>query len=305
MDRIEVMELVRSYQVGTMSRREFLIKATTAIGSLAGANMLLIACASTESEEPPPVVDESQPAAVPGTETDGELTTGIVSYAGLQGEELMGYIAYQANEGARPAIIVLQEWWGLNDHIKEVAQRFAREGFVALAPDLYHGVVTTEPDEARKLAMELGMGDAVGEIQQAIAYLKTQDFVGQDVGIVGFCMGGGLVLQTAANDKVSSSDEAVGAGVVFYGRPLSEADAEKVTAPILTFLGTEDRIPVSDVEAMHAVFENSGLENSYQIYEGAEHAFFNDTRTSYNEEAAADAWAQTLAWFRKHLSSSL
>ncbi len=103
-------------------------------------------------------------------------------------------------------------------------------------------------------------------------------------------MGGGLVLQTAAND------ETLGAGVVFYGTSLEAADAQKVSAPILTFLGTEDRIPVSGVEAMHAVFDETGVENAYQIYEGAQHAFFNDTRESYDEEAATDAWTQTLAW---------
>jgi carboxymethylenebutenolidase len=145
--------------------------------------------------------------------------------------------------------------------------------------------------------MELGMRDAVGEIEQAIAYLKNQPFVNGNVGVVGFCMGGGLVLQTAANS------DAPGAAVAFYGQPLSPADAQKVSVPVLSFLGTADSIPVSGLEAMHAAFDEAGIENAYQLYEGAQHAFFNDTRASYDAEAAADAWARTLDWFRTHLAA--
>jgi carboxymethylenebutenolidase len=281
-----------------MGRREFLIKATAALGSLVAANTLLAACAPVANEEAiPAVVDGTQPTAVPGTATSDTLTTGIVTYPNNDGTELMGYIARQSNAEAQPGVIVLQEWWGLNDHVKEVADRFAEQGFVALAPDLYHGVTTTEPDEARKLAMELGMRDAVGEIEQAIAYLKSRPFVDGKVGVVGFCMGGGLVLQTAANSDVAD------AAVVFYGQPLSPAQAREVSAPVLSLLGSADSIPVSGLEAMHAAFDEAGIENAYQIYEGAQHAFFNDTRPSYDAEAAADAWTRTLEWFRTHLTA--
>jgi carboxymethylenebutenolidase len=298
MDQVYVQQLVRARQVGRMGRREFLMKATAVLGSLAAANTLLAACAPVADEETaPPVVDETQPTAVPGTATSGTLTTGIVTYPHTDGTELMGYIAHQNDAAAQPGIIVLQEWWGLNDHIKEVAERFAGEGFVALAPDLYHGVTTTEPDEARKLAMELGMRDAVGEIEQAITYLKSQPFVNGNAGLVGFCMGGGLVLQTAANSNAPD------AAVAFYGQPLSPAQAQGVSAPVLSLLGSADSIPVSGLEAMHAAFDEAGIENAYQIYEGAQHAFFNDTRASYDVEAAADAWTRALEWFRAYLNA--
>lgn len=298
MDRIHVMELVRAYQVKEISRRTFLRRAGTAIGSLAAANALLAACAQFPNENPPPVVDESQSADAPGLETSGELTVGVVEYPGADGTDLMGYLAHQTEAAAMPAVVVIQEWWGLDDHIKDLTRRFANEGFVALAPDLYHGAVATEPDEARKLAMELSMQDAVAEIQQAINFLQEQDYVSSSkVGIVGFCMGGGLVLQTALQEDDLS------AGVVFYGSPLSQEEAGQVKAPILSFLGTEDRISASDLEAMHAGFEAAGIENDFEIYEGAPHAFFNDTRDSYRPEAAADAWPRTLAWFRDHVST--
>jgi carboxymethylenebutenolidase len=297
MDQVYLQQLVRARQVGKMGRREFLLKATAALGSLAAANTLLAACTPAADEEAlPPVVDESQPSAVPGTTTAGELTTGIVTYPAEDGTELMGYIAHQTGASSQPGVIVLQEWWGVDAHIKDVTERFAGEGFVALAPDLYHGVATTEPDEARKLAMELGMRDAVGEIEQAIAYLKSQPFVNGNAGVVGFCMGGGLALQTAAN-----SDEA-DAAVAFYGDPLSPAEAQHVRVPVLSLLGSADRIPASEVEAMHAALDEAGVENAYQIYEGAQHAFFNDSRASYDAEAAADAWTRTLEWFRSHLA---
>jgi carboxymethylenebutenolidase len=299
MDQVYLQQLVRARQVGSMGRREFLIKASAALGSLAAANTLLAACAPTADEETlPPVVDETQPTAVPGTTTAGELTTGIVTYPNVDRTELMGYMAHQTAPASQPGVIVIQEWWGLNDHIKEVADRFAGEGFAALAPDLYRGVVTTEPDEARKLAMELGARDAVAEIEQAIAYLKSQPFLNGSVGVVGFCMGGGLALQTAANS------DAPDAAVAFYGSPLSPAEAQNVTVPVLTFLGSADSIPVSGLEAMHAAFDEAGVENAYLVYEGAQHAFFNGTRASYDAEAAADAWQRTLAWFNTHLHGS-
>lgn len=295
MDRIQMMELVRSRQVGKVSRREFLQQATAVLGSAMGANMLLAACTPVAEETLPPVVDTTQPDAVVGTAVAGDLTTGVITYPDPADVELMGYMARQTDAAPAPGVIVLQEWWGLNEHIKDVTRRFAREGFVALAPDLYHGVVTTEPNEARKLVMELDMLAAVGEIEQAIAYLKSQSFVSGGVGVVGFCMGGGLVLQTAVHSQAPD------AGVVFYGSPLTAADTARVSAPILTLLGTADNIPVSGVETMHNAFDEAGITNAYQIYDGAQHAFFNDTRSSYDPDAAADAWTRTLGWFRQHL----
>lgn len=297
MDRIYVMQLVRSFQVGELTRRDFLKKATLALGSVGAANMLLAACSPAPTEPPPPVV-EAQPEGAEAPAAAG-LATGMVDYEDADGEQLMGYLARPDEPGRRPAVVVIQEWWGLNEHIKDVTRRFADEGFVALAPDLYHGQVTSEPDEARKLVMELDMAEAVREIQRAVDFLQGQEYVaGPKVGVVGFCMGGGLVLQTAL------AEEDLGAGVVFYGRPLSPEEAGQVRGPILGLFGAEDGgIPVDAAQAMHAAFDEAGIENEIQVYEGAPHAFFNDTRDSYNEAAAADAWPRTLDWFRTYLEA--
>ncbi len=292
MNRIELMETVREYQVGGISRRQFLVKSTAVLGSLAAANTLLAACNAFPNENPPPVVDESADTAV--ASTSSELVSQIVTYPGPE-QELMGYLTYQEGDTPRATIIVIQEWWGLNDHIKDVADRFAREGYIALAPDLYHGVVTTEPDEARKQVMELGMRDAVGELQSAIDYLKGKSFVNGRFGATGYCMGGGLVFQLAAN----STD--LSAAIPYYGNPVSSEEAQNISAPTLSFLGTLDGIPAFAYEAVHAVLEENGIANKFQQYEGAQHAFFNDTRPSYDEASATDSWSQSLAWFGEYL----
>ncbi len=299
MDRIYVMQLVRSFQCGEIDRRTFLKRATLAVGSVAAAK-LLAACGTTPGgNTPPPVVDttpQEDPTAIT-TGSDG-LEIEDVSYPDGEDGELMGYLARPADApDALPAVVIIQEWWGLNEHIKDVVRRFANEGFVALAPDLYHGVVTTEPDEARKLVMELDTVDATREIGQAISFLLDQDYVaGDQVGVVGFCMGGGLTLQTA---RVYDT---VGAAVAFYGQPLAPEQASEIQAPVLGLYGSEDNgIPVENVRAMGDALEEAGIEHEIQIYDGAGHAFFNDTRESYDAEAAADAWPRTLAWFRERL----
>jgi carboxymethylenebutenolidase len=295
MDRVYIIQLVRSFQVGEMDRRTFLKRAAVALGSLAAANMLLTACQQLPAQAPIPAANELQPATAAEEPIEG-LTTSLIEYPDRDGETLIGYLARSSNGEPNPAIIVIQEWWGLEAHIKDVANRFAGEGFVALAPDLYHGVIATEPNEATKLVMELDQPEAVAEIQQAIAFLQEQDFVaGSKVGIVGFCMGGGLVLQTALQE------EDLFAGVVFYGSPLAAEEAGQVKTPILGLFGSADGgIPTTAIEVMHTAFTDAGIENEYEIYDGAQHAFFNDTRSSYNSEAAANAWSRTLDWFRAH-----
>ncbi len=306
MARIEVMNLVTSYQLGHISRRQFLHRAVVAVGSLSVANMLLAACRGVPIAAPQPALLQTpeqtgeQATVPPVAETEGAggtLITERVTYPDRDGEELMGYLARLAEGTPAPAVVVIQEWWGLDEHIEDVTRRFADEGYVALAPDLYHGAVATEPDEARKLVMELDMEEAVVEIQQAIEFLLGQDYVtGEQVGLVGYCMGGGLVLQT-----VVASDR-VGAAVPYYGTLLSPEEAAQVQAPVQAHYGTEDRFDLDALQEMVQIIEEeAGHPSEAYIYEGAPHAFFNDTADSYRPEAAEEAWQRTLDWFETHL----
>ncbi len=304
MDRVYVMQLVRSFRIGEISRRQFLKRASVAVGSVAAANVLLAACATVPPNAPndPVVVEpqaqgEAEPdlvaTSVPAQEASvvvGLLAAGIV-YGQREAQALTGYLARPEGDEPAPAVVVLQEWWGLNEHIKEVTRRFADAGFVALAPDLYHGVVTSEPDEARKQVMELDMAAAIEEIRAAVDYLLAQDYVsGDKAGIVGFCMGGRLVLQT------SLVAENLNVAIPFYGSPLTAQEAPQVKCPILGLYGADDGgIPVAGVRAMGDALTAAGIQNELIIYDGAPHSFFNDTRPSYRPDAAADAWERVLA----------
>lgn len=317
MDRVYVMNLVASFQLGHITRRQFLKRSTAALGSATLAGSLLAACAAVPPNAPAPtlitpvppteaaptaaptVEPTQEPTAEPVAEEGPEVMGEDVTYPDRDGEELTGYLAWPASaaETPLPGLIVLQEWWGLNEHIKEVTRRFAGQGYVALAPDLYKGAVATEPDEARKLVMALDMPEAVAEIGQAIDFLLSQESVrGEKAGIVGFCMGGRLVLASA------TTLDTIAAAVPFYGSPLSDEEAATVKAPVQGHYGADDGgIPVDGVKAMEAALEAAGVENEFYIYEGAPHAFFNDTAASYRPEAAAQAWERTLAWFATHL----
>ncbi len=307
MDRIHVMQLVRSFQVGEISRRAFLSRATTALGSAAAANWLLAGCSASPTTSPPPVLDPTAVAsAEPTVEQSisagaaGLITGAVVTYGQSDDQALSGFLALPEADGPLPGVVLIQEWWGLDGHIKAVANRLAGEGYAVLAPDLYHGAVATEPDEARKLVMALDQPAALREILQAADFLlNLKDQVrGPGVGITGFCMGGGLALQAAA-----SGDPRVGAVAAWYGKPLDAASAATVTCPVLGLYGGLDTgIPVADVTAMEAALKAAGVAADIRIYPEAGHAFFNDTRAAgYNAAAAEDAWPRLLAWFGEHL----
>jgi carboxymethylenebutenolidase len=204
--------------------------------------------------------------------------------------------AYFARPGeGTPGVVVIQEWWGLVPHIEDIARRFAAQGYLALAPDLYHGKRTLDAEEAEHLMKGLDWGRAAAEIAGAVDYLRKQGAT--RVGLVGFCMGGALTVVGAAQANVDGY-------VAFYGFPPAGAvRLENVRAPGLLFFGEhENFFSVPDARAFAATQTSRGLGTEVVVYPGAGHAFFNDARPeACCEDAANDAWRRTLAFFGEHL----
>lgn len=213
-----------------------------------------------------------------------------------------GYLA-PASEGAGLGIVVIQEWWGLVDHIVEVCDRFAAEGFTALAPDLYHGkkVPNQEPDEAMKASMALDLPEATKDMSGAVDFLRDHPAVrGNGLGVVGFCMGGGLALWLATRRP-----DAIRAVVPFYGIAPhgAEPDWSALTASVEGHYAEHDDLANPEaVAAFEARLKELDKDVRVFTYPGTGHAFFNDTRPEvYSDEAARQAWVRTLEFFRSKL----
>jgi carboxymethylenebutenolidase len=218
----------------------------------------------------------------------------IVEFAS-NGKTAQGYLALPRGNG--PGIVLIQEWWGLNDHIKDVADRFAAEGYVVVAPDVYHGKEAKEPDEAAKLLMELDMENAGRDMVGAANFLRGHERVEpKKIGSVGFCMGGMLALMLGT---LTDIDAAVG----FYPAPCTQPDWSKSKAPALIHAGSEDTAPSPEmVDDIAGKIRAAGRSAEVHLYEDAHHAFFNDTRPHiYDPAHAKAAWERTLAFFEKNL----
>ncbi len=216
------------------------------------------------------------------------------------GRKAFGYLAIP-DGGEGPGVLVIQEWWGLVDHIKDVADRFASEGFVALAPDLYHGETAAEPDEAGKMMMAMELDKAARDLGGAIDHLLGHDAVtGDGVGVVGFCMGGGLALW------VATTHEGVAAAVPFYGALPWEGVDPDFAATRADFLGhyaeNDAWATIESAREIEQALRDQGREATFHVYPGTDHAFFNDERPEvYDEGAAALAWQRTVEFLRAKL----
>jgi carboxymethylenebutenolidase len=209
-----------------------------------------------------------------------------------------GYLAVPESGG--PATIVLQEWWGLEKHIRDVCDRFATDGFLALAPDFYRGEATDQPDEAQQKMMALSMDQAEKDMRGAVDFLADHEgFEGKGVGSVGFCLGGGLsVWAAAANPKVAATV------TYYYVMPHGKPDFSRIQAPVLGHFGTEDEfVSVEDAKALVAEMREAGVEVSLEFYD-AGHAFFNDTNRlgTYDREAANRSWQRTVDFLKQNLT---
>jgi carboxymethylenebutenolidase len=221
----------------------------------------------------------------------------IVQFAS-NGKTASGYLALPKQRG--PAVVVIQEYWGLVPHIKDVADRFAAEGFVALAPDLFHGQIAKSPDEAGKMMMAMRIDEAERDLRGAVTFvLAHPQTSSRRAGMIGFCMGGALSLFAA------SKNPEVGACAVFYGgHPNVKPDLAALRAPVLGLYAGNDTFasPQKALE-LEKQLKALGKPVEIHIYPNVDHAFFNDTRPEvYNKEAAGDAWSKTIAFFRAHLT---
>lgn len=234
--------------------------------------------------------------------SDRDLKDSIVHYPG-DGVTVRAYLVAPPTKAPRPAIIVVQEWWGLNEHMKDVARRYAKEGYMAVVPDLYSRLgnkVATDANEAGTLMNTLRQEDGLKDLNATVAYLKTVPGVdGARIGVTGFCMGGSYALM------LPCVNPAIKAAVPFYGQvPNPDTPIKSLACPVLYIYGEDDGwITKADVQRLANALKKYNKSGEIKTYPGAPHAFFNDTRKDvYKPAEAKDAWARALAFFRQNLS---
>jgi carboxymethylenebutenolidase len=214
------------------------------------------------------------------------------------GRTARGYIAEPAGDGSHPALIIVHEWWGLNDHVKDIVGRFAGQGYIAFAPDLYDGKLATDPDTAGRYMQGLDQKRALETLDGAIRYLKGLPNVSAGrIGVTGFCMGGSFALLLACHSKD------IKASVPFYGDVPPDDVLKNLSAPIL-FIGAENDMWITNdkIERLRDGMQKLGKPGEVKVYEGVGHAFFNDTRPeAYNARAAADAWKRVTEFLSSNL----
>jgi carboxymethylenebutenolidase len=245
--------------------------------------------------------DEPVPGFAGEAVDEVRVTAGRVPYATVAGREVSGYLAQPAGAETRPdddlpALIVIHEWWGLNEHVQTMARLLAQHGYKALAVDLYGGEVADDPQAAQRLMQGVDEGEAQDNLRQAHRYLAGE-LESPRIGVIGWCFGGGWALQTAL--LVPELD----AAVVYYGRLVTDRDAlSGLEVPVLGIFGAEDSsLPVASVRELERTLEELGKPVEIHVYDGAGHAFANPSGERYVPEAARDAWQKTLAFLAAHL----
>ncbi len=281
----EWIELYDNFTHGTTSRRVFMERLAKAAGGAAAAAALV------------PILQNNYAEAAIVPEDDKRLVTETVTYD-VDGTMMSGYLARPKDAGKLPAVIVIHENRGLNPHIQDVARRMALEGFVALAPDALSPVGGTPADEdrAREMIYELDAEATVARFAAAVPLLASHPLSAGNVGAVGFCWGGGMVNELAA------AGAGLAAGVPYYGRQLPVDRVPEITAPLcLQYAGLDKRINAG-IDDYVAALKANGKTYEIFIYEGANHAFNNDTNAARYDKTAADlAWGRTLAFLNRYL----
>ena len=269
----------------TLDRRGFMEKLAKLAGSGAAAAAIV------------PMLAASSARAAIVEEGDARVEASDVTYAG-QGGEMKGYLVLpKERSGKLPGVVVIHENRGLNPHIKDVARRMALEGFAALAPDFLSptGGTPENEDTARDMIGKLDGAQTVANGVASVAFLKTHEAANRKAGAMGFCWGGGMVGDLAV------ADPGLAAGVVYYGRQPKAVDVSKITAPLLLHYASLDERINAGIPDFEAALKAAGKTYELHMYEGANHAFNNDTSEARYNKAAADlAWGRTVAFLKKN-----
>lgn len=310
-----IEEFYDDYREGEISRRTFIRRVAFLTGSMAAtiAAMSAVGCKPIElpaATEPMPTntpAAEARPTSVPPTdpqsplsvpEDDPDVSASDVTFPSGS-DEIMGYLARPAAEGVYPAIMVCHENRGLNPHIRDVARRFAKNGYVAIALDLLSregGTAAHDRDAVPALLTDAGADRHVGDFLAAADYLQTLDYVdGERLGMIGFCFGGGITW------RVATALPTLKAAAPFYG-PAPELDqVPNIQAAVLGVYAEQDERINAGIEPLQDALEAAGTTHQINIYPGVNHAFHNDTGQRYVEEQATQAWNDTLAWFAQYV----
>jgi carboxymethylenebutenolidase len=307
-----IQEFADEYNEGHMTRRQLLRRAVLIMGSVpAGMSALaMFGCGGDDDDEAADAASTPEPPATStaatgttsspapsGTGTNDSLQLSDVKFPG-PGSELLAYLAKPPGAGPHPGIVIIHENRGLNDHTKDIARRYAQEGFIGLAVDLVSRAGGTKADASANTGVlgSANIPDLIADMKAYVGYLKTLDGVKPGgVGVTGFCFGGGYTFDTA----VESPD--VSAAVPYYGTCRQKAKLATTQAALLVMYGALDSRITGEADAVKAELAKNSRPSQVEIYPGANHAFFNDTGANYNEAAAKDAWTKTVAWFRQYL----
>lgn len=279
-----IIALRDQYTGGKLSRREFVDGLTRLLGSAAAAAAILplLGCEARDGG---------------GSQEESQLTISRGEWD-VDGVTMSGYLARLSGGERRPAVIVISENRGLNAHIEDVARRMAQEGFLALAPDILSpvGGTPSDVDRAREMMGALNPEETLPRLAGAVPFLAEHPESTGKVGAIGFCWGGGYANQLAA------AGTSLNAAVPYYGRQIASEDVPNITAPLcLHYAGDDERVNAGIAEYEAALQANNKPYELY-MYEGAQHAFNNDTSERYNKEAADLAWSRTIAFLNRHLS---
>ena len=273
-----------------MSRNHRLVMGAAVLAGIT----ISTSCVVEQKSKPSATSDTSAvPLSVAGAETSRVRI-------GTDSEGTDAFVAWPGGGEPAPGIVVVQEWWGLNAQIRDVGRRLAEQGYVAIVPDLYHGKVADDPERAHELVRGLVDERALADLTAAVRWLRAEPRTASaKIGVIGFCMGGGL------SEKLALSNSEISAAVMFYGTP--ETDPAKLAplhAPLQGHFGANDEgIPVERVKQLEGALKRLGKTGEFYVYPNAGHAFMHEGRDSYRADAAKLAWDRTLAFLSKYLKS--